>query len=309
MKLEYKIFWLDNDIQDYIDNGEVNNIKTFLEELGFEPHIVTINDEALLDDFIHKHNYDLIISDFNLNVTTGDEIIDAIRKKGLSTEILFYSAQNDFRKIPAVKDRLAFMDRITFHSGRGTFLEKLEKVIELTLEKLLEINATRGLITASTSDLDVELEDIYYLLIDLPVEDSHKVKIEKIFKTDFKEVQKSIINRCEEQRKNHTEDYKLYFSNSDAFRKWDILKELISLNVPEGFNLPLFKEYFKQVIDIRNKFAHAKAEENDKGQFILKGKVDQEGFQFDKEACIQIRKNLINHKKNIFLLKDKLQNY
>lgn len=307
MKLEYNIFWLDNDIQDYIDNGEVNNIKTFLEELGFEPHIITINDEALLDDFIHKYKYDLIISDFNLNVTTGDEIIDSIRKKGLSTEILFYSAQNDFRKIPEVKDRLAFMDRITFHSGRGTFLDKLEKVIELTLEKLLEINATRGLITASTSDLDVELEEIYYLVIDLPIEDAVKAKIEKIFRTDFKEVEKSITKRCEIQRENHVSDYKLYFENSDAFRKWDILKELISLNVPEGFKLDLFKEYSRDVIDIRNKFAHAKAEQNGDGQYILKGMKGKEGFQFDKNACIQIRKNLINHKNNIAFLKETLK--
>ena len=61
MKLEYNILWIDNDIQEYIDNGEVANLNSYLEELGFEPNIVTVKDEADLDQFIYNHKYDLII--------------------------------------------------------------------------------------------------------------------------------------------------------------------------------------------------------------------------------------------------------
>ncbi len=306
MRLEYNILWIDNDIEDYIDNGEVNKIKLFLEDLGFEPNIITINDEAELDNHLHTHKYDLILSDFNLNATTGDEIIEKIRnEKGFSTEILFYTAKSNFRDNPEVKERLAFMDRITFHSNRDTFLDKLEKLIQLTLDKLLELNATRGLITAATSELDVEIEEIYYLLIDSITDADLKPKIEKIFKTDYKEIKRNLIKKCQSQRDNHVGDYKLYFSQSEAFRKWDILKELISLNAPEEFNLTLFKEYFKEVIDVRNKFAHAKAELIE-GRMVLRGHFGQVGFQYDNEACIQIRKNLIGHKKNIAILKSKL---
>ena len=93
MRLEYNILWIDNDIQEYIDNKEVDNLNSYLEELGFEPNIVTVEDEADLDKFIYNHKYDLIISDFNLNATTGDKIIEKIRdEKGFSTEILFYTA-------------------------------------------------------------------------------------------------------------------------------------------------------------------------------------------------------------------------
>src|SRR5690606_6837087 len=135
--------------------------------LGFEPNIITVDDEAELDNFIFLHKYDLIISDFNLNATTGDVIIEKIRnEKGFSTEILFYTAQANFRDNPDVKERLAFMDRITFHSNRDTFLDKVEKLIVLTLDKLLELNATRGLITAATSDLDAEIESVVVLLIE-----------------------------------------------------------------------------------------------------------------------------------------------
>lgn len=299
MKLEYNILWIDNDLQSYIDNNSVKSIEDFLFERGFEPIIEKVFDEADLDQYITKHNYDLIISDYNLENTTGDVIIEDIRKtRQLDTEILFYTAQESYKNKPEVKERLAFIERLTFQIGRDTLLDKIEKVIELTLKKLLELNATRGLITAATSDLDAEIEDVYNLLIELPIDDELKPKVEKIFKTDYKEIKKNHLKKCKAQRDAHLSNYKLYFSQSDAFRKWDIFKEFISLNVPNGFDLDLFKRYKAEVIDIRNKFAHAKAEQID-GKMVLKGQFGQEGFQFDTDACIQIRKNLINHKRNI----------
>jgi hypothetical protein len=74
MKLEYNILWLDNDLQDYIDNGDVDSVKHFLRSLGFEPNIVTVFDEATINDFLDI-KYDLIVSDFNLNAENGDVII------------------------------------------------------------------------------------------------------------------------------------------------------------------------------------------------------------------------------------------
>jgi len=303
LKLEYNILWIDNDLQSYIDNGEVQSISDFLIERGFEPTIEKVLDEADLDEYIIKHNYDLIISDYNLSNTTGDIIIEDIRNtRQLDTEILFYTANDSYMNKPEVKERLAFIERLTFQVGRATLLNKIEKVISLTLKKLLELNATRGLITAATSDLDVEIEEIYYTLISKPFDDDVKAKIEKIFKTDYKEIKKNLLKRCKAQRDSYATDYNVYFSQSDAFRKWDLLKELISLNIPEGFSLDKFKKYFDEVIDIRNKFAHAKAVEAN-GRIVLKGILAGRDFEFTEESCITIRQNLINHKRNIQALK------
>lgn len=136
MKLEYKILWIDNDLESYIDNGSVSSIEHFLLERGFEPIIEKVFDETDLDLFIELHDYDLIISDFNLENTTGDLIIEEIRNtRHLDTEILFYTAQDSYKNKPEVKERLAFIERLTFQIGRDTLLNKIEKVIELTLKK------------------------------------------------------------------------------------------------------------------------------------------------------------------------------
>lgn len=202
MKLEYNILWIDNDLQDYIDNGSVADIEQILTDKGFEPSIEMVLDEATLDEIIDKHDYDLIISDYNLERTTGDVIIERIRvEKQLDTEILFYTAQTEksFKDKEEVRNRLAFIERLTFQIGRDTLLDKIERVINLTLKKLLELNATRGLITAATSHLDVEIEEIYYTLIDKPLNEGMNKELEKIFKTDYKEIKKNLIKKCKAQ--------------------------------------------------------------------------------------------------------------
>lgn len=303
MKLEYNILWIDNDIQEYIDNGEVGNLDSYLEELGFEPNIITVEDEAELDNFIYNYKYDLIISDFNLNATTGDKIIEKIRdEKGFSTEILFYTAKSNFRDDPDVKERLAFMDRITFHSNRDTFLDKVEKLIRLTLDKLLELNATRGLITAATSDLDVEIEEIVMQLVvkhNKSADDLKQIVTDKAHTP----LQKRLDNFWDRY-----DSFQSYFPKIDAVKKWeifrDLLKPLKAQNEIKTF-LDSNKTYQAQVIDVRNKFAHAKAID-DNGTLKLKGQIEGQDFEFTEASCVEIRKNLIEHKRNIENLKNLL---
>jgi len=130
MKLDYNILWIDNDLKDYVDNGSIIDVEEILTLKGFEPNIEMVFDEANLDKFIDKYDYDLIISDYNLENTTGDVIIERIRKeKQLDTEILFYTAQteNSFKNNEEVKNRLAFIERLTFQIGRERLIDKIKK--------------------------------------------------------------------------------------------------------------------------------------------------------------------------------------
>ena len=307
MKLDYNILWIDNDLQEYIDNGDVESINDFLIESGFEPNIVTVFDEAELDDYLDI-NYDLIISDFNLNKENGDVVIYRIREeKKLDTEILFYSAKTNFIQDAEVKERLAFMERINIQIGRDNLLDKIEKVIKLTLNKLLELNATRGLITAATSHLDVEIEDLVMLII------YEKLKLES-------EEVDGIINRYVEDflrkspdhfiKKYHELGFKNWFHRIEASRKWNIFRTLLKKFESKEINsfLNENKDYDKEVIEIRNQFAHAKTIVNEKGITSLKPQFGKDDFVFTKENCVKIRQDLIRHKRNIEALKEFLLN-
>jgi CheY-like chemotaxis protein len=320
MKLKYAILWIDNELQSYIDNGDVDSIKKFLIDYGFEPVIETVFDEAKLDEYIFLHEYDLIISDYKLEETTGDEVIKKIRDKGLDTEIIFYTSQDSYMKNDAVKKRLAFVERLFFQVGRDGLMNKIEKVINLTLKKLLEINATRGLIVSETSDLDVEIEEIYYMIINMiekNISNNQEVAklkeaIHKILASDANQVGEDLKKNIASQEKYICEaDYKTYFDKRDSYRKWKILQKIIALdmgNILQNFDINLFKKYQKDVIEVRNKFAHAKLIELD-GKTFLKGRSEGQDFEFNYDSCIRIRQNLILHKTNIQNLKRSILNY
>lgn len=306
MRLDYNILWIDNDLPGYIERGEVEDIETFLIESGFEPHIEKVFDEADLDLFIDKYEYDLIISDFNLENTTGGRVIERIRnEKQLDTEILFYTAQTENSKEfnDEVRD-LAFVERLTFQLGRDRLMDKIERVIRLTLKKLLELNATRGLITAATSELDVEIEEIVMQLVL-----HHKINEDGLKQIVTDKAHIPLQKRLESFWDKYN-DFQSYFPKIDAVKKWeifrDLLKPLKAQHEIKSF-LDSNKTYQIQVIDIRNKFAHAKAID-DNGTLKLKGQIEGEDFEFTEESCVEIRRNLINHKRNIETLKNVLNN-
>ncbi len=301
MRLEYNILWIEDDIQEYIDNGEIDSLKEFIRDLGFVPHIETVLDESKLDDYINLYKYDLIISDFNLSSTTGDKIIEEIRiNKGLDTEILFYTGKpTNYQEDPEVLKRVAFLDRVSFQVGRDTLIDKIENLINLTLIRLLEINATRGLIAAETSELDVEIEKAFYKVLEIVQNnEDNKPKLESIFQREFEKYKKKSEQDLNEKMISYKEDYKVYFNSSTAGPRWILIRKLLDIYCPDGFDQELFKSYSKDVIEVRNKFAHAKAEEKE-GKLVLVGQYGKEGFVYDEEACVEIRKNLISHRNNI----------
>lgn len=309
MKLDYNILWLDNDLGDYINNGDVESIKDFLIDLGFEPNIATVFDEAELD----KHlgiSYDLIISDFNLNKENGDVIIYKLREeKRLDTEILFYSAKTNFIQDSAVKEKLAFMERINIQIGRDSLLDKIEKVIELTVKKLLELNATRGLITAATSELDVEIESLSIAILRKHLnksEDELNGIVDFYVKDFLAQSPKKFIEKHKEIGFDRS------FKFIEAYRKWrifrDALKEFYKKSKADTIKnfIEFNKNYYEDVIKVRNKFAHAKAKKNG-DKLVLIGQIEGEDFEFDTAKCVEIRKKIIAHKREIETLKTYLE--
>ncbi len=302
MKLEYNILWLDNDLKDYIENGDVNSINDFLIGLGFEPNIVTVFDEAEIDKYLYI-KYDLIISDFNLNKENGDVIIYRLREeRKLDTEILFYSAKSNFIEDKDVKERLAFMERINIQIGRDTLLDKIEKVIKLTVQKLLELNATRGLITSATSELDVVIEETTMELVynHLKISQDEIDEIINFYVDDFLRKSPDYF-----LKKYKEIGFRNWYHRIEASRKWNIFRDLLKKIDNDDIKefLTKNKSYGKEVIDIRNKFAHSRSEMVD-GKLVLKGQYGKDDFEFDFDSCVKIRHNLIYHKHNIENLKE-----
>ena len=293
MQLHYNIIWFDDKINKFEDVGDIDRIREYLSELGFNPYILLFRDGKNIEQHFSSTKFDLIISDLSIEEGHhGDDIIREIRRKNIFTEVLFYSSQNNLKTIA---EKLLTVDRVSFHSGRRGLIEKIEGLISLSVSKLLELNATRGLITAETSELDVDMEVIAHRMIEnINPEDAPKI---------FNEIHKEIVKKQTKDIQNlqkmlENKDYRNYFSKSDAFRKWNLLKRFLELNCPKDFDCTLFKEYYKDVISIRNKFAHARALSKEGKMYLAGFGPEGDAFEFDEAQCISIRKKLINHRNN-----------
>lgn len=298
MKLDYKILWLDDQIHTINDDGYTTDIFQFLSEQGFEAKIDLAKTEVEFFNFLDKDDsYDLILTDYHLDETSkntrnGDEIIGLVRDRSIFTEIMFYSAQE------AVADTIK-KDRITFFDtrrvvGNGHFekiVEKAISLIALTIKKFQHIVAMRGMIMNETSSLDVEMMEVLLKIINQKGAEN----VIPTIKEKYKETNLQFNEYIET-----TDEVSIILQKIGSEHRW----RAIVRNIEKGEIKTIFDNYKKDIIDERNRFAHAVLEEDEQGRKYFRYK--ENGIDFNEEKCKEIRINISKHKQNIIDLKRKL---
>ncbi|MEN3977791.1 response regulator transcription factor [Acinetobacter sp. CWB-B33] len=84
------------------DASQAQSIKTWLEMDGYSIDWVERGDFAI--SAIEQHQYDCVLLDRGLPKATGDEILQALRKKQLNTPVIFLTARD------SVQDRVEGLD-------------------------------------------------------------------------------------------------------------------------------------------------------------------------------------------------------
>ncbi len=295
MKLDYKILWLDDKMDVIIDGQYNTEIEKHLMEQGFNPIVITVKDEKEffmnLDD-----SFDLILTDYHLNDTAnntrdGDLIIKEVREKNsIFTEIMFYSAQGEF--VDTVNlDRITFVDtrKSIIRDHNEAVIDRAIKLIDLTIKKFQHIVSMRGMIMNETSSLDVEMSDLLVSII-------NKKGAENIIQTIKDKYKKSNIENISNM--DSSEDVTIILKQIGSEQRWRAIKR----NLEEGEIKTIFDKYKSEIIDERNRFAHAILEEDKKGRKYFRNKGN--GFDFNEDKCKEIRLNIIKHKSNISVLKN-----
>ncbi len=302
MNLKYKILWLDDKIEElFIEDEYINEVKAYLIGKGFTPIVDTVSNEA---DFFAKLNdsYDLILTDYNLNedrTRDGNKIINEVREKSIFTEILFYSAMGEVKESNRL-DRITFIEtnkKSGYH--QEILLKELLKLIDLTIKKFQNIIAMRGMIMHETSSLDAQMIEIIIKSLN-----NKKISFNELACGIYEDLIKlfsnkaSFVNECKEKNKfsKLTKDNFVFSANYKIQTLSQILKDLSI----EDFS----SDYKNEINEIRNKFAHAVLEIDDKGREYFKYKAD--GLIFDENLCENIRKNILKHSENLDSLENEL---
>lgn len=292
MKLNYKIIWVEDKIETRPFESLKKNIETFLQEKFFNVEIHTAEDfEEFKEKFNSNGSFDLVITDYSLNDSHGNQVIDFIRiDENILTEVFFYSANSQLGTIP-----LANKSRISFYQIEGTgyhaeLQRKIQELISLTIAKFEHIVSMRGMIMHETSSLDLQMDSIVKNQIKNPnLKEALEPALESIFESIIK-------NACEKFKKAESKILKDILRDNvlfNASQKIYALGAILDILGEENFA----EEYSNEIILIRNQFAHAELKQDEFGKeyFKLKG----EDVYFDADFCKEIRKNITKHKKNL----------
>ncbi|MBW6488479.1 response regulator [Sulfurimonas sp.] len=303
MNLEYKILWLDDHIEEFIADRHIQRIEKFLEEEGFEAQIVPVQ---IISDFFEKldNSFDLILTDFHMKEMNGDEVVKKIRKEGhIFTEILFYTAQADLTNTDKL-DRILFLQTTKNHHKQ--VVDKVKDLISLTIQKFHDIVVMRGMIMNETSDMDNQkLEMIKKYINNSDSEKTKDLKLDILnqINTSFSDKLKYVDGDW----KTKDNGLKKLMKDSFVFSA-DYKIKTLSWILNDLSETDFSQEYQDEIIKVRNKFAHAKLEEekDEAGKVIRKYfKHGEDGMTFDEALCKTIRTNIRKHKENLKTLQQK----
>lgn len=295
MKLTYKILWLDDKIEElFIEDEYHQELIKYLSDQGFIPDIKMVSTEDEFFKFLDS-SFDLILTDYHLKekegqTRDGDVIVRAVRDQSIFTEILFYSARGEVKDTFKL-DRISFVETFRMTSShQEALMESAIKLINLTIKKFQHIVVMRGMIMHETSTLDE---------IALEILESYLGKTGDAEINNF--IFDSIISFHAEKHKKGTE-FKEKGNISKVLgdplllssaQRASALGEVIKKSGLENF----IEDFKKDVIKIRNQFAHAVLDIDENGREFFRNKSD--GITFNDDLCKKIRIDINKHKVNL----------
>ncbi len=306
MKLDYKILWLDDKMDEILEDNYLDEIYEYLSSQGFTPVIATSKNETEFFDQLND-SYDLILTDFHLDDTTfntrnGDAIITEVRNRSIYTEIMFYSAQGDVADT-IKKDRITFFDtrKATGNVHYEKIIKKALSLVKLTIKKFQHIVVMRGMIMNETSSLDVQMLEIIKAALK-----SKNISFNELASSIYDELNQlfnsknNFVNDCRDSGKfNELTKDNFVFS---AEYKIKTLSQILGCLELKDFS----KKYQEEINSMRNKFAHSVLlKDITTGREFFKH--GESGITFDESLCVKMRQDINNHKKNLAEVLSKLK--
>jgi CheY-like chemotaxis protein len=287
MNLTYKILWFEDE-KAFVD-GYIPDLQDYVEELGFkfiQPHLEKDNSNSGRIDF---SKYDLILMDYKLSDgDKGDVIINKIRGLDIYTEIVFYSA-SEMKELRAAIHEKELDGVYCANRGEG-FLPKVKDIIRLTLKKVLDLNAMRGIVMAVVSDFDEKMLNIISSYINTEDENNASIFLSKR--------KKKLLESIEGKRKSiEKKEVDTFYKEwvFDATHKWRAVCYIVRLVIPELAEKT--EQYKTEIIDNRDYLAHVMEVDDPSGNG--QKRLVCGDFIFNDESCKKILTALKEHEKNL----------
>lgn len=162
----------------------------------------------------------------------------------------------------------------------------------------------RGLVIATTSDLDLIMEDIISKRASALTENELE-KFRSGIKDKFIESISARLKKIEQI--DTTKEFEVLIAKLEAYHKWravlNICKKIDSL---KEF-IPNLESYAVEILKERNRLAHVREIVVEDGTKILRSSFSgEEDFIFNDAKCIEMRSNLLKHLQTFSMIKEKI---
>jgi len=286
MKLQYRILWFD-DNDDFFNSLDWDYLNERVAEWGFEPDVKLVTTpEAFLGEAPYA-DYDLMVVDYNLEgYGEGQDFIRKVRDQEVFTEIIFYSSNASTVLWDAVrKNKLEGI----YIASRDTVQDRVLKVGQQSLRKVLDLDNMRGIVMAEVGDLDLLLGRI----IEAAIGDLDDDARQDVFKRFYE--------KCAEQHSGLK-------ANLDKFMEAPSVEQLLTLcdsnkrwqnfkRVHKRHKLlesREFGDYVREILSPRNCLAHGVPTRRDDGTVVFVHHAME--YEFNESIGTALRRKIIEYK-------------
>jgi len=262
MRLDFNVLWVEDQPANVTDQKD--RISYLIRKQGFRLYVVFAEsvDEAekYLADDIYGDHIDLILMDYDLGEGKEDgmEGLKKVRKRFPYKDIIFYSANQNFREI---KEKARKEIEGLFISQRTDLPDVVAGVFESLIKKVLDIDHSRGIVMGATSDIDNMIFHKICEIFNSPTDKGKQVDI-------IKEIIKSVGKKRKEFEKDiqkinkikSVEDIKKYHRIYTSVDCFCLFKKLIKNSEQYKNNEDKFIFYHHNIMPQRNDLAHMTVE-------------------------------------------------
>ncbi len=241
----------------------VTNVDEFFEK---------IRNDTSSDKF---SNYDIILVDYNLSADfNGNQVIEKLSKYTIYGDIIFYS-ENSLDEIKALlKDNIGvYFYESVYISARKNIKEKVAFIVEKIYHKTNDLAYARGNILDQSADVEFLIKEIGIKYFDR-LEDKEKNFILQDLEDKVDETHKKMLKNYDKTKEA--------IANHDARKIFDSIFYIISseqkldnvFKILEKLNLNFensaeIRDYFKDLVKIRNNLAHKKIKISECGKYLM----------------------------------------
>lgn len=293
--MKYNILWVDDRKDEFVELDYPAVLKEYVAKLHFEPSIDFFESVEEAKEVIKTTKYDVIFSDYNIGDNErGDNFIAFIREQNVNTEILFYSALEIVPKLNI--DRISFFNIPTLN-GNPKLLDRMKAMIDLTVEKLADLQIIRGIVMSEVSELDVLMEKIIHKYFVESASEERTKLFHKHITTDVeKSVKKKLITKidcqkqCEHKWRGETIENIISSLEFESSKKAKSIHHIVKELEIEGVDKKTFySDYEKDIIITRNNLAHCISYKDGDKDVLKVKKTGMSDIVFDLEVFEIIR--------------------